>query len=735
LSRFRALLTPVVLAARRIRSDPPLTAAVFGVVLVTSFVFAAAPRAFESNADEGLRFAVSKASPFERNVEITQAGRIEPAGQDPLAAVDAGGTRLAQRFPESVREVVGDRRDTVETTRFTAVDAPGVPGPAGTTRLMTLEYVEGAEDHLRLTAGRMPEERNEIVPLPFRLGQPQARLIEIAVPLVAANQLSLEVGDVLYLEPDFQDVLVGPVPLSERRMVAAEVTGIFAPKTDADRAWLDDARLDRANVRDTDTRRYVYGFGLFAPTAYGEVADATVPLPLRYSWRYDVDASGFDAGALDRLDSDVRQLDASFGESTFGQRLGTGVRTGLSEVVTNYRSDRDAAAAVIAIGAVGLLALALAVVALLGGLAANRRGESIALLRSRGGASWQVLGAEAVEGIAVALPAGLLGLLFAVLLVDGRSVMPSALFVAGIVLATGGILAAAASGAARSGLAAGGRDEVAVSAVSPRRLAVEAAIVLSSLVGVYLLRRRGLADANGFDPYLAAVPLLLGLAAGILAVRIYPLPVRFLAAAAAQRRDLVPALALRRVARQPGVTAAPLLVLLLGVSVSVFAAVMAATLSRAQEGAGSALLSPLATGTLDAFREGAVLAAAYAAFVIVLALLLTARSRLRDLTYLRALGLSGRQAVAVTAAELAPPFVVALVVGTALGLGTAYLVEPGLDLTALSAGGRDVALRLDPVAPLLLAVGLLAVAACAIWATAAVVRRMSLSRSLRMGER
>ena len=79
--------------------------------------------------------------------------------------------------------------------------------------------------------------------------------------------------------------------------------------------------------------------------------------------------------------------------------------------------------------------------------------------------------------------------------------------------------------------------------------------------------------------------------------------------------------------------------------------------------------------------------------------------------------------------------VVALVVGTALGLATAYLVEPGLDLTALAAGGRDVALRLDPFAPLLLAAGLLAVSAAAVWATAAVVQRMSLSRSLRMGER
>ena len=78
---LRSLLTPFILAVRRMRSDLPLTAAVFGVVLVTSFVFAAAPRAFESNSDAGLRFAVAKASPFERNVEITRAGRIQPSGQ------------------------------------------------------------------------------------------------------------------------------------------------------------------------------------------------------------------------------------------------------------------------------------------------------------------------------------------------------------------------------------------------------------------------------------------------------------------------------------------------------------------------------------------------------------------------------------------------------------------------------------------------------------------------------
>ena len=479
MSALRSLLSPLLLAARRIRSDLPLTGAVFGVVLVTSFVFAAAPRYFESNADDGLRFAVTKASPFERNVEITQAGRIEPSASDPISAVGEAGTRLAQRFPESVREVAGDRRDAVETTRYTAVDAPGVSGPRGTTRLLTLKFVQEAAERARLVAGRLPEKRDEIVPLPFRLGQPRARLVEVAVPLAGANALSLQVGDVLYLEPDFEDVLVGPVPLSERRMIAAEVTGIFVPKTEADRAWLEDARLGKPVTRDTDQRRYVYGFGLFAASAYAEIAAATAPLPMRYSWRYDVDPSGFDAGTIDRLDSDVRQLDASFGESTFGQRLGTGVRTGLSDVLTGYRNDRDAAAAVIAIGAVGLLALALAVVALLGGLAANRRGESIALVRSRGAATWQVLGVEAVEGIAVALPAGALGLVAALLLVDGRSVLTPLLLVLGIVLATGALLAAAASPAARSGLAARGRGGIAAPArdrggrprlLAPRRL-------------------------------------------------------------------------------------------------------------------------------------------------------------------------------------------------------------------------------------------------------------------------
>src|SRR6185295_201976 len=109
-----------------------------------------------------------------------------------------------------------------------------------------------------------------------------------------AAQLSVRVGDVLYVVPDSTDPLADEVPLSERSMFVVWVTGLFEPRDPAGKAFLDDVRLGRAVTRDTDTRRFVYGFSLVSPDAYREIAAATRPLPLRYSWRYDVDATGFD---------------------------------------------------------------------------------------------------------------------------------------------------------------------------------------------------------------------------------------------------------------------------------------------------------------------------------------------------------------------------------------------------------------------------------------------------------
>ena len=143
-------------------------------------------------------------------------------------------------------------------------------------------------------------------------------------------------------------------------------------------------------------------------------------------------------------------------------------------------------------------------------------------------------------------------------------------------------------------------------------------------------------------------------------------------------------------------------------------------------------LTPLDTGTLDVFRAGIVIAGAYATVALALAPVLSARPRLRDVAYLRALGLSRRDVLGLAAYELVPPVTLALGLGIVLGVVLGYLVEPGLDLGALAAG-EQTALRPAIVAPLLLIAGLVLVTAAVTVMTGAAAARVNLSRVLRIG--
>ena len=122
----------------------------------------------------------------------------------------------------------------------------------------------------------------------------------------------------------------------------------------------------------------------------------------------------------------------------------------------------------------------------------------------------------------------------------------------------------------------------------PRRLAFEGLIVLLSVVGAYLLRERGLSGTSsatelaGADPFIALVPALAGTAAGILAVRIMPLPMFVVSRLAALRRDLVPVLALRRVTRG-GTGGAVLIVLMAAATIGTFSGATLVHLDRAAE--------------------------------------------------------------------------------------------------------------------------------------------------------
>jgi putative ABC transport system permease protein len=307
---------------------------------------------------------------------------------------------------------------------------------------------------------------------------------------------------------------------------------------------------------------------------------ATKPIPLAYEFRHFLDPDRFDAGGLERLSDEIGGLEARYaGAGPLDRR----VETGLGPALERYRSARSQAETLLAVAAIGLLACALANVGLLGALWYERRRRETGVSRARGASPLQVLGAQTAEGMLIAVPAGLAGWTVAVLAIQARGSALSAWLVLALVAATVALLVAAIVGVARRPLGPLGREDVVLARPSPRRLALEGLVVVAAALGVFLLRRRGLeSSSSGFDPYLAGVPVLLGLACGILALRLYPLPIRGTAWLVRRARGLALHLGLSRAARQSDISFAPLLVVVLALAIACFSAAMLATLDDGQ---------------------------------------------------------------------------------------------------------------------------------------------------------
>lgn len=142
--------------------------------------------------------------------------------------------------------------------------------------------------------------------------------------------------------------------------------------------------------------------------------------------------------------------------------------------------------------------------------------------------------------------------------------------------------------------------------------------------------------------------------------------------------------------------------------------------------------APLARGLAGSFRLSVALAAIYGGMVVVVALVLTARERARDLGYLRTLGLDARQALQMTLVETVPAVLLACGLGVPLGIAIARLVEPGLDLRAFVGPDVPVGVTVDSTTALLVAAGLALVALLSVAAFSLFVRRVQLGQVLRV---
>jgi len=159
-----------------------------------------------------------------------------------------------------------------------------------------------------------------------------------------------------------------------------------------------------------------------------------------------------------------------------------------------------------------------------------------------------------------------------------------------------------------------------------------------------------------------------------------------------------------------------------------------ATVETRADALGRLSRTPLASAVTDGFGLAAILAAAFAALAVILGLALSGPERARDTARLRTMGLAPGQILGLAAVEQLPPVIVALAAGGAFGIGLAWLVLPGVDLSVFTGGAVAVRLIVDPTRTAVLLGAVFATVLVGVLLAAAADRRRQLGRALRVGE-
>ena len=567
----------------RLRAFAGTSVALALLVAVTAALAAAYPRAVDRYGDAGLRRAVAQAQPDRTSVQVQvplpwmdTVEEMEAALRvGPLTAARAKvlATAQAPLVPDPAQSSYG-----VRTTVPLEASDPWLPRPAGLPAQQLLAAQQDLASHARLSAGRLPRTTGAPVTA-------ATERVEAAVTVDTARTLHIRVGSVIH------------VPGSERAPLAVRVTGIVVPRAPEGAYWsalpvLRTPSLSREpELSPTDVH---WLGGLLLAADAGPALLGTPGVPQRY-WHVAPDVATLRGHDLDRLASAVAALETGPGLQRMREVVDGDLdaQTHLDEVLANHARLRSGIDSLLLLAAVGTASLALIVLAMAAGVAADRRQAELALLRARGaslpGLALRLLAETAV----VAVPAGALGLTAALLVLPDARTAPALVAALAVTLLACGALPLRAVVTHRTVRMHDGREDVTTARPSRRRTVAELTALVIASVAVAALRRQG----SGSTGLVAAAPLLTGMVAALLLARLHPLPLRALSKAATRLRGLVIPLSLAHVARAPGFAVLPLLALLSALTMAAFGGSVLAGVTAARDQA--ALLQVGADGRIE----------------------------------------------------------------------------------------------------------------------------------------
>lgn len=569
---MRTVGTILRMVVRRSLANRRLLATVIVGVVMSAALMSSVVLYSDSIRDLGLRYALRTANPLDRNVRIIISGR--PGGADYAPKRATVDSTLRSHLGPALGETVHYGRSA---TFYLA--APGQPFPVEESRPRAhFQFADRLDSEVRLVDGRKPSP-------PGAESPPQ---VEVMLGKDAADKLGVGLGESFDLFPFWR---------TDKAPVRVTLVGLIEPRDLSDPYWF--GKTDRfvSDTQNWDT----YPFWVDEATVNQVLAKYLPDMDSSVETYGLVAISHINARNAKSIEDGVRSLDPAMRE----QVSGASSESKLADIVSSYRTKLFFTRLPLFALMLQVVGIALYYLVMVSTMLVERQAGEIALLRSRGASSRQVVMIYVIEGLVICGVAALAGPYLAAAGISVLGYTPpfenlsgnAALSVpisrlafaaaaGGAVLAFAALLFPAWRAARQSTIDY--KHSLARPQTQPIFLRYYMDLVLVG-VGAFLfyqLREKGslvtekLFGGLSADPLLLASPTLFMLMVALVFLRLFPLALRLAAWATHRLESPTVALGLSRMTRAPMQYSRLILLLLLATAVGMFAAGYRATLER-----------------------------------------------------------------------------------------------------------------------------------------------------------
>jgi putative ABC transport system permease protein len=541
-------------------------------------VATAGPRELTTLQASTLRTALARLPPLQSGLS-GMAGWQASGGTGAMSPADM--TQLSRRLAAAMRPPLRPDRPASWSAVSAPFDPVVHPAPqavfSDAPPTLELVYRTMLRANSRLVSGSLPDTVTHLS-RHHRAGQPRSTTtFEVAVTPGTAARFGLAPGSAVNL---------GTFPIVGTLLL--RVTGIVRPLRPSSAFWQVDPAL-AAPVHPFGGYHQIWAAGVFiGPAELTALQTFFAGSNMGGEWYFGLDDRGLSPAQLPAFLASIERLTGSNPEAgTAAARLFASplvISSGVASSLSPYLSQQQAASAIDSLLIVDEFLAGLILMLVCARLSADAHRPELTLLRARGGSARQAAARLLARTSMVTGPGIILGAALALVVLPSAA-SPASWLLAG--LAAGTALAGPAVIAAwrhrqvrpqdRS------RGEVAAVRPSGRRLTAELTVAAAAGAALAALRWRGVATAG--DLYVSVTPVLVAAAAGLIAARLYPVPVRSLLRFASGRRGPVGFLGLAIAARSRLSTILPALTLVISLTMAAFATMIMTSASSSQAAA------------------------------------------------------------------------------------------------------------------------------------------------------